>query len=562
MKFKQLLELARPYRGPLGFLALVTAAAAMVSLAVTWFAGSLLGGIVEGSAQGTDQARLVGGLLLCIGCATLLNIAASMISVRTDTRILADLRQKMFEHVQRLPIGFHESRGKGDTLAMMTYEVWRLSQFLTGTLASTPARLLTTIGAVAAMFRIDARLAMIVPVLVPIFYLVLKIVGRSLRGRAAALQHAEAQLVEIAEQSLEMLPATKAFTREQVEAGRYRSVSQEVSQLAIRQGQTNALIDPLLGLITTVAAVLVLLLAGQGVRQGQLDASNLFSFIFYAGLLTRPVSALAHIYGELQVAQGTLERMQSVLDQPLEEIGPSERSGWRAKGKIEFREVHFAYPGRDPLIEDFNLTIGAGERVALLGPNGSGKTALINLLLRYYDPQGGEILLDDEPIPDLNLPDLRRQIGLVPQLPLLFNASIRDNIAFGSHDAGVSQVEEAAATAQALEFILALPHGFDTMIGDRGVQLSGGQRQRIALARALIKDPPILIFDEATSMFDLDSEELFIGRCLPALEGRTVVMITHRPAILKLADRVVHIGSGSASGQERLVEPIPAEAAE
>ena len=562
MNLNQLLNLARPYRGPLGLLALVGATAASISLLVPWLAGSLLGGIVEGSARGVEQARTVGLLLLCLGGATVLNVAASLLSVRIDTRILAELRQQMFEHVQHLPIGFHESRGKGDTLALMTYEVWRLGQFLTRTLATTPARLLTTVGAVAAMFKIDARLAMVVPLLIPIFYLVLKLVGRSLRGLAAAHQHAEAALVALAEESLEMLPATKAFTREQIASARFRTATEEVSRLSIRQGQINALLDPLLTLITAVAAIGVIILAGKEVLGAQLDAGQRLSFIFYAGLLTRPVSALAHIYGEVQVARGTLERMQSVLDQPIEEIGSNGVSGWRASGAVEFRDVRFAYPGRDRLFDNFSLSIDAGERVALLGPNGAGKTALVNLLLRYYDPQDGEILLDGRPIAKLNLADLRRQIGLVPQLPLLFNASIRDNIAFGAHGAIDEQVEQAAATAQALDFIRALPHDFDTMIGDRGVQLSGGQRQRIALARALIKDPPILILDEATSMFDLDGEEKFIANCIEALAGRTVIMITHRPAILGLADRIVEVGKGRVVRSDPVLRASPAEAAE
>jgi ABC-type multidrug transport system fused ATPase/permease subunit len=232
------------------------------------------------------------------------------------------------------------------------------------------------------------------------------------------------------------------------------------------------------------------------------------------------------------------------MEQPTEEITGPAPTGSRARGDIAFVNVDFAYPGRNGLLRNLSFEIPAGQTVALLGANGSGKTALINLLLRYYDLQGGKILLDGRDTSQMSVAELRRQIGLVPQLPMLFNATIADNIGFGAVEPSAPKVEEAARLAQAWDFIRALPHGMETVIGDRGVRLSGGQRQRIALARALIKDPPVLIFDEATSMFDEEGEQAFIAESAQALEGRTVIIVTHRPATLSLADRVLVLEDG------------------
>jgi len=542
MGIRALLGHATPYRGALALLAALTIASSLILLIIPWLAGQVLGSIVAGAAaQGSVIGLLAGALL----ATALISFATANQTAATAARVLADLRQRVYAHIQSLPIGFHDSRGKGDTLALMTYEIVRLSDFLTGTLVTIPAKLLTTLGAVVLMFRIDPRLALIVPVLVPAFYLILKIVGWRLRGLAIALQQREAEVVVAAEEMLEMLPATKAFTREATEAERYRQVVEEASRLRRRQGQIIAVIEPLIALLAALAAMLVLLVAGDSVGAGRLSPPQLFSFIFYAALLTRPVGGLAHVYGEIQSARGTLARLESVFAESTEAIIPSAERHARALGAIRFDAVHFAYPGREQVLKGLTLDIAPGETVALVGPNGVGKTALINLLMRYYAPQRGTILLDGQNIADLPIADVRRQVGLVPQSPLLFSGTIRDNIAFGAKAATDEQVEAAARLAQASDFIALLPDRIETLIGDRGVRLSGGQKQRIALARALIKDPPILVFDEATSMFDDEGETAFIAACVEALRGRTVILVTHRPATLELADRIVTLEAGT-----------------
>ncbi len=347
-----------------------------------------------------------------------------------------------------------------------------------------------------------------------------------------------------------MLPAIKSFAREEIEAQRYGDAVDRALALHLRENRIEAALEPAISLVAAVAAIALLLVAGANVRSGEMSATELFGFLFYAALLTRPVGALASTYGQFQNARGTLARLHGVLERPAEPGYAAGQVLGRARGEIAFAAVSFAYPDRERVLDAVDLTIPAGQTIALVGENGAGKTTLINLLLRFYEPAAGRILLDGHDIREVQLQSLRDQFGLVPQRPLLFNGTIRANIAFGEEGASDEAIAQAARLAQADAFISGLPEGYQTRIGDHGVKLSGGQRQRIALARALLKNPPILVFDEATSMFDRDGESAFIASCESALKGRTVILITHRPASLALADRLVRVEGGKASEVE------------
>jgi ATP-binding cassette subfamily B protein/subfamily B ATP-binding cassette protein MsbA len=517
-------------------------AGAVLMLALPALGGRMLAAVIGHEAIGTRGLVAIIVTLL-IGLA-FVNFTTAYVSGAAAARLLAELRLRVYAHLQSLPISFHEDHRQGDTLALMTYEVSRLSSFLTDTLTQLPARLVTVAGVVVLMFRIDPHLALAIPILVPLFYLVLKIVGRRLRGLARALQEAEADMVAAAEENLAMLPVIKAFTREDTTLEHYRARLGAVMALTIQEHRLLAVLEPTIGLIAAVVSVLVLYSAGQSVAAGSLSPTGLFSLLFYAALLTRPVGALAQVYGQVQSSMGTLARLQAVLRLAPEQGYRTSEAMMRATGAISFEQVHFAHPGRPTLLRGLDLQIAPGEIVALTGPNGAGKTTLINLLLGYYAPERGRICLDGIDVATLDVQCLRQQVGLVPQRAFLINGTIRDNIVFGRADASPDDIERAARLAEAWEFIAALPHGLDTVIGDNGVRLSGGQRQRLALARALIKDPPILVLDEATSMYDIPGELAFVESCATALAGRTVLIITHRPASLAMADRVLSISNG------------------
>lgn len=543
MKLGPLLSLAAPYRHRLVLLGLLTLISSLATLAIPWLAGKMVSDIITPGA--TDQYRLVALLLALLSGIALLNLAVFWISGETSARMLADLRLKIYEHVQALPIGFHEMHRQGDMLALMTNEVVHLSEFLTGTLTRVPTLLLTVAGAAFLMFRIDPILALLVPLLIPAFYLILKIIGRRLRSLARSLQRAEAAVVGIAEENLGMLPAIKAFAREDLESKRYRSQVNVSLGLVVLQSRIYAALQPLITLVAASAAVLLLFIAGRQVQAGGMTIPELFSFLFYAALLTWPIGALANLYGQIQTTRGTIARLQQVFGQSAE---PGYQASGRidaVRGEIEYRNVSFSYPGRERVLNGVNLHIDSGEVVALTGANGTGKSTLMALLLRFYDPSSGVIALDGLDIGDIDVRDLRRAIGVVPQRAMLFNGTIRDNIAFGLEGADDTQIETAARLAQAYQFIVELADGFETEIGDHGVRLSGGQRQRIALARALVKDPQVLIFDEATSMYDWEGESAFVETCREALHGRTIILITHRRASLALADRILCVEDGT-----------------
>jgi len=534
---------ARRFKGPLALIAALTLLASVATLAVPWLAAQLLSGLLTGGANtlaiGLGETLAI--LIVVLVSLTVLTIAAGIVSETASARILTALREEIYDHVQLLPIGFHESSRRGDVLALTSYEVGNLSEFLASTLATAPAMILTALGAVVVLFAIDPSMALVVPLIIPIFYIAMRLAGRSLRTMSHDLRAAEVDLIAIAERDLEMLPAIKSFAAEAYHRDHFARAAHHSRRLAVRQARLNAFIGPAFALLAALAAIAVLVIGQDRLSAGDSNPGEVFAFLLYAALLTRPIGGLANVYSSYQIARGTLARLESVLALDAERGYDSPVAVERARGTIEFEAVTFAYPGRPAVLSEFDLTIAAGEIVALTGPNGVGKSTIARLLLRYQDPDAGHILLDGQDIRDIQVQSLRRQFGFVPQQPLLFNASIADNIAFGRPDAPHAQFERAARAAQASNFIERLPDGYGTLIGDQGVRLSGGQRQRIALARALFHDPPVYILDEATSMYDLDSEAAFVEHCVASLRGRTVIIITHRPKSLALADRILRL---------------------
>lgn len=555
MKASKLRLFIRPYRYRLILLACLALASSAVLLIVPWIGGELLGGLL-GGARGT--AALVAFLVLALTGYSGLSILTYLVSAATSARLLADLRLRVFDHIIHLPLSFHDQHRKSDTLAIATTEITRLSRFLTGPLVSFPARLLTAVGAAFLLLRIDLILALIVPVAVPLFYLALKVVGRRLRALGVAIQKADAEVLGRVEETLDMLPMIKIFTREHLEHENYRKTVDQAAELQLREARIYAVLEPVISLVAGLFLIFLLYAVGQRLAGGGMRSSELFSFLFYTALLTRPMGALAQIYGEIQTARGTLLRLEKMLTRPVEASGEAiNPPPPRGAGSIEFEHVSFQYPGREPVLNDLNLRIEGGQRVVLVGANGAGKTTLIHLLCAFYQPRQGTIRLDGANIATMSLGHIRRQIALVPQRAMLLNASIRENILYGSPNATEHELEHALQLAQAEEFIAALPEGLETRIGDRGIRLSGGQRQRIALARAVLKDPSVLILDEATSMFDATAEQCFLAALKEAFKGRTVIMISHRPGCLLQADRIIEVAKGRTSEIELATAALP-----
>jgi ATP-binding cassette subfamily B protein len=537
-----LLSYAAPYRLVLLASMAMMMAEGGLALAVPWLGGMVAQGLLEQQLRDTGTLLLM--LLALFAVQALLKFGNYYVTSRNAEHILSDLRVRLYDHLQALPIGFYHQRRQGEILTLLTNDVDKLGGFITGTLLGILPLLITVAGALAFMFGIDPRLCAVAALLVPVFFLLTKIIGRRRRPLARQWQEAYAGLVGVAEENIGMLPAIKTFTREPLESARYREQARRLLAISAEQRAINAALGPGIQFLAAAGILLILWLAGESLSVGRISTPQLVTFLLYVGLLTRPVGALANVYGQMQSTRGSLERLMEVLTERPEPLLHPGRELDKMRGEIEYRDVRFAYPGRKPAVENLSLHIPAGETIAITGENGAGKSTLAHLLMRLYEPDAGNILLDGIEIRDISLPSLRRQIGVVPQHVLLFNGSVRDNIAYGRDNATQEDIEAAARAARAHDFITRLPQGYETFIGDRGVRLSGGQQQRIALARALLKDPPILILDEATAMFDPEGEREFLEECREVLKSRTVILITHRPASLALADRVIELGGG------------------
>ena len=366
--------------------------------------------------------------------------------------------------------------------------------------------------------------------------------GRRLRPLSRAWVDANSHLVSVVEENLGMLPAIKAFTRERHEQGRFDEANQRLFDLSRQQWRIEAALSPLISLLGGVGVLALLWLGIEHIDSGQLAPADLVTLLLYAVLLMNPLGTLANVYGQVQRTRGSAERIIEFLGEQPEPTDEGDIVLHDVAGHVQFQDVDFGYPGRSQILSGFNLEIAAGETIALTGKNGAGKSTLAQLLMRFIDPNGGCILIDSINIRDATLASVRSQVGLVAQHVLLLNGTVADNIAYGEPGVALEEIEKAARSAHAHAFISELPDGYNTVIGDQGIRLSGGQRQRLSLARTLLRDPPILILDEATAMFDPAGEQAFIEECHDLLTQKTVILITHRPASLALADRVVQIG--------------------
>lgn len=541
MRFEQLINLARPYQTRLVFVAGLMVIETIVALGLPWLGGKFAAGILANQALNVNA--VLGGIIGLFAVRSVFAYFRGLLIIDTSAMVIADLRQKIYDHIQSLPLGYFRARKQGDILSFALYEAEQLSSFLTFTITSIAPNLLAVIGAVILMAVIDPMLAGIVVVLIPLFFIGLRLIGRQLRPLSIQVRDAYAALVSTVDENISMMPAIKAYTRENSSSADHRTRAQSLRKSIVRQGRINALLGPAIQFLALVTMVVLLHLLGDRVTGGEMSVAEFVTFLLYAAFLTSPFSSFADLWAQTQLTRGALTRLDELFNESPEETGFTTQLE-PVKGDIRFEGIHFTYPGRHQALRGVELHICAGETVAITGPNGVGKSTLINLLLRFDQPDQGRITIDGTDIADVELINLRGQIAVVSQTLLLLHATLRENIAYGLPNASDAAIQAAARSAQAHEFASALPQGYETVIGDRGVRLSGGQAQRIALARALLKDPAILVLDEPTAMFDPEGEETFIAMARAAFADRTVILITHRPASLALADRIVALDDG------------------
>lgn len=529
----------RPHLPALALALVLMLVQSAATLAQPWLAGQ----VAERLLQARGIATLLWALFGLFAAQALLGYVTAVQLQKVSSGLVADAGSRVYAHLQALPLSWHAERQRGDVLALLTGDVHRLGEYLAGTVLPLLPLLVTFVGALVVMWHLAPPIALTIGALLPLLFLALKFAGRRLRPLGQATVQAWADQSALAAQNLELLPVVKAFATAGLEAARFRAGAWRLAAAELRQVRWQGAILPLVQVVGAGVLLLLLGLAGREVIAGQLQLGSLVSVFLYGMVLVQPVGQLANVYGQTQGACGAARRLREALGAvPEQDAGAVE--ALPADGDVVFEGVDFAYPGRPPLFRGLDLRIHAGETVAITGPNGAGKSTLAHLLLRLQEPQAGRITIGGIALPDFRLSALRGRIGLVSQQVLLFNASVRDNIAYGCPEADQAAIERAARAARAHDFIAALPQGYDTVIGDQGVRLSGGQKQRLALARALLKDPPVLVLDEATAMFDPVGEAEFIAECHDALRARTVLLITHRPASLALADRVLRLADG------------------
>ncbi|WP_146132401.1 ABC transporter ATP-binding protein [Marivita geojedonensis] len=530
-----------PFRWHLALCLLLMVLESGAVLFVPWLGGSIVGGLFAQTEF--SIGLLASGLIALLFIQSGLQVLQRRVLQRTIERLTAQLRIKVYDHLQRLPLSWLEDQRRGDLLSLVSREVDVLGEFVTGSVLGILPQSIVLAGSFALMLKIDPILTVPVILGVPGFYLFMKLFGRHIRPLAGELRHAYAAWISLADENLSVLQAVKAYTREELEKHRITTRVSHYRALQERMAAYQSLLGPAIKFTASAAVVLIIWLAGSKVSQGQMGPAELVSFLLYAGLLTRPVASFADLWGQFQQARGALRHMNIVLGMTPEVSGGAPLPS-PINGALRFENVSFRHAGRPQLLSGVSFDISAGETVAIIGKNGAGKSTLVDLLMRFRTPDAGKIYLDGQEISSLELSGYRQAIALVPQRVALIDGTIAENILFGLPSAARDQVEQAAREAEAWPFISELPEGLDTIIGEAGIRLSGGQRQRVVLARALLKKPAILILDEPTAMFDPEGEASFVETARRALAGRTVVLITHRPASLELADRILRLDGG------------------
>ena len=543
MKFIRLLQYITPHLTTLVLILVLLTVNSLAALAQPWIAGKLASAALGGGG-GNDFIELQRILWLWLGLITvksILSFCTSYLVGTTGERMAARLRKRVYEHMQVLPISYFQSRRTGESLSLLSNDAMIISSFVTTTLVSLMPLLLTFFGAFYIMTHLDLQIALVAVLLLPVYYLAMKLIGLRIRPIATDWVHSWARMIAFVEENLGLLPVIKSFGREKRELQRFDSHNTELLILSKRQILVQSILAPTISFLAASGLLLLLWLGIRHVVIHEITPGDLVSLLLYAMLMTRPISGLAGVYGEVQRTHGATDRLVDFFDEQPEPPELDLPPLAQVKGHIRFERVSFEYPGRRPLLRDVDLEIKAGETIALTGVNGSGKSTLAYLLMRFIEPTSGRIMIDGKDIRQYSLESIRHSVGLVAQHTLLLNGSVAENIAYGRYEAGKDDIERAARVSGAHDFIMQLPDRYDTTIGDQGIRLSGGQRQRLSLARTLLTDPPILILDEATAMFDPQGEEDFIDGCSDLFEQRTVILITHRPASVALANRVVKV---------------------
>lgn len=541
-----------PYRGRLvlALVALVIAASSVLAFGsgLRWLVDE---GFKKGGEGPLDTALI--GLFVVVVILAGATAARAYLVAWLGERVAADMRRDVFANVLRLDSAFYEVTPTGEVLSRLTTDT-TLLQTIIGSSASMALRnFLMMIGGVAMMAITSPKLTALALLIVPAAVLPIVFFGRKVRRLSRASQDRLGDVGAHIDETLNAASTIQAFNREPMTRARFMEEVEAAFTAAARRSRARSAMAGSVILLVFAAIGLILWNGGHDLVDGRITAGQLSAFVFYAALVAGAVGALSEFTADMQRALGASERLVELLNAEPKIAPPATPTPLPSppRGAVAFDDVRFFYPARPdvPALDAFSLTIAPGERVALVGPSGAGKTTVFQLLLRFHDPETGAIKVDGVDLRSADPADVRGRIGLVPQEPVIFTGSVAQNIAFGRPDATRQEIEDAAHTAAAGEFIAALPDGFDTHLGEKGVRLSGGQRQRIAIARAILRDPAILLLDEATSSLDAESEQQVQRAIERIMSERTTLVIAHRLATVLKADRIVVLEEGRIVAQ-------------
>ncbi len=556
---RQLLPLLRPHRrlviGWIGFLALSSTATLSLPVAVRL--------MIDHGFAGDDPAAIDRWFIGLFAVAALLAVATAgrffFVSLLGE-RAIADLRRRLYSHLLRLDLGFYDRNRSGELVSRLSADSEQIRSVIGSTISIALRSVVTFAGSAVMLALTSPRLAGLAAVGIPLVVLPIVLFGRRVQKIARESQDRTADANARAAETLGAMHTVQSFAREQFETDRFDQALLAALGAARRRIRTQAWLTAVVILLVFGAITAVLWVGAKDVVAGRMTAGVLSQFVLYAVIGAGSIGALSEVWAEVQRASGGIGRIDELLaEQPAIALPANSRPlPSPLRGEIRFEGVGFSYPSRPdaPALHEFDLRIAPGETVALVGPSGAGKSTVLQLLMRFYDPQAGRILIDGVDLREIDPIALRDQLALVPQHPTIFAADAADNIRYGRLDADQDAVVAAARSAEAHEFIAALPDGYATYLGERGVRLSGGQQQRLAIARAVLKDAPVLLLDEATSALDAASERAIQQALERLVQGRTTLVIAHRLATVRSADRIVVIDQGRIVAQGKHDELI------
>ncbi len=543
--YRRLLQYVRPYKWNLVFAAVLL----IVSTALGLIWPQVVQRVIDlGLRDEGFLDLLILGLIVVLLLRAVIDGLRQFVMAYTGEKVIFDLRMAIVRHMQSLSLAFFSRRKTGELMSHVTSDATLVHGVITQTIIQVLGQVLTLAGGVAVIFLMNWRLALLTLVVAPPIAVLGQRMGRRIRDISRDAQDAQGEAVGVLQEAIAEVRVVQAFTREEYEAARFHEKLLFTFSKTIERARIGATMFPIIGFLGFFSSIVVLWYGGHEVARGEMTAGMLVAFLLYMNMVAGPVGMLASQWTQVQQAFGAADRIFALLDTtPDVQDLPGAVPLPAVRGEIRLEDVQFRYGGGDAdpvVLAGVTTTFRPDETTALVGPSGAGKTTLVNLVGRFYDPVGGRIVVDGHDLRGVTIRSLREQIAVVPQEPILFADTIRENIRYGRLDATDAEIGAAAAAANATEFIARLPKGLDTVVGERGVRLSVGQRQRVAIARALLRDAPILLLDEATSSLDNESEFLVQQALDRLMRGRTTIVIAHRLSTVERADRILVLDRG------------------